>query len=191
MHALYVIEDEHRTFAALLHAFRYLLREMRERGAPPRHDALGAIVYLLDRYSERLHHPKESEFLFPLLRKRCPAAAPVLDLLDAEHRDGYEAMRRLEQSLTRYRHGGAAEFPSFAQAAETYIDHQYEHMRREEREVLPLARDHLTQDDWRSIDAAFAGDAVPKLDREAAAGYDVLLRRLVAMLPPPVGVGPP
>jgi hemerythrin-like domain-containing protein len=190
MKALRILEDEHRTFAALLQALRHLVRETRA-GAAPRHDVLAAIVYFMDTFSERMHHPKESDYLFRLLRARCPELAPTLDRLDDEHRAGYAAMRALEQALTRYREGGADEFDAFAAAAENNVDQQQKHMRREDQEVLTSARERLTPEDWRLLDDVFTGDAVPKFDRVATAGYDALFRRLVAMLPPPLGVGPP
>jgi hemerythrin-like domain-containing protein len=190
MDAIRILQDEHRTFGALLHALRHLVREMRDHGAAPRFELLGAIVYFMDTYSERIHHPRESEYLFPRLRARCPAAAPTLDILEAEHRAGDREIRALEQALTRYRHGGAAEFAAFAAAAESYAEHQQQHMRREEREILPLAREYLRPADWDTIDRAFAGNAVPAFDEDAAASYRTIFSRIVAMAPPPIGVGP-
>jgi hemerythrin-like domain-containing protein len=191
MDAIGILQDEHRTFAALLHALRYLVVETRERRAAPRFDVLGAIVYFLDTYSERIHHPRETNYLFRRLRVRFPPAAPTLDLLEEEHHAGERAINDLEQALTRYRHGGDAEFAPFAVAAEAYVDLQQRHMRREERDVLPLAREHLLPEDWRVIDEAFAGNAVPAFRAESVADYRALFSRIVAMAPPPIGVGPP
>ena len=190
MNALQVLKDEHATFAALLHGLRYLVRETRERGAPARFDVLGAIVYFMDTYSERIHHPRESEYLFPVLRARCPAAAPTLDRLEDEHRAGDASMRALEQALTRYRHGGPSEFGPFAVAADDYVELQLKHMSCEDREVLPLARDHLTAEEWSAIDEAFAGNGVPRFSPSATDGYRALFTRIVAIAPPPIGVGP-
>ena len=190
MKALGILDDEHATFAALLHALRHLVRDTRYHGAPPRLDVLGAIVYFLDTYSERIHHPRESEYLFRLLRLRCPSAAPVLDRLEAEHRAGDAAMRSLGQALLRYRHGGAAEFAPFAHAAEAYAEHQLQHMHCEDRQVLQLARERLTPADWTVIDEAFAGNGVPRFSTAATDDYRRLFTRIVAIAPPPIGVGP-
>ena len=191
MKALRILEEEHATFAALLHALRHLLRETREHDGPPRHDVLGAIVYFLDTYAERIHHPRETEYLFRLLRSRWPAAAPVLDRLEDEHRSGDAAMRALEQALMRYRHGGPPEFAPFAAEAEAYANNLDQHMRCEEREVLPLAREHLRPEDWDVIDEAFSGNAVPRFSPAATDSFRTLFTRIVAMAPPPIGVGPP
>ena len=63
----------------------------------------------------------------------------------------------LEQSLARYQQGGAAEAETFIAAVEAYAEFHWEHMGREEKEVLPLAEKHLTAGDWEAIDAAFTG----------------------------------
>jgi len=190
MQAIRIIQDEHRALAAVLHGMRYLVREIRDRGASPRFDVLGAMVYYIDAFPERVHHPRESEYLFRFLRARCKDAAPILDLLEDEHRAGAGHMRSLSQALARYQHGGAAEFPAFAAAVESYAAFQHQHMRREERDILPLARAHLTSEDWEVIDAAFTGGSVPLFGAESAEAFNRLFDHIVRLAPPPIGVGP-
>jgi hemerythrin-like domain-containing protein len=190
MQALRIIEDDHRALAAVLHGMRYLVREIRDRGAAPRFDVLGAMLYYIDAFPERVHHPRESEYLFRFLRARCTEAEPVLDLLEEEHRAGAGYVRELGQALARYQGGGASEFPAFAAAVEHFAAFELEHMRREEREVLPRARAHLVPSDWEAIDAAFCGGAVPLFNPKTTAEYAKLFDRIVMLAPPPIGVGP-
>jgi hemerythrin-like domain-containing protein len=190
MQAIRIIQDEHRALAAVLHGMRYHVREIRERGAAPRFDLLGAMIYYIDAFPERVHHPRESEYLFRFVRARCPEAAPVLDVLEEEHRAGAGHIRALEQALARYQHGGPAEFPAFAAAVEAFGAFQTEHMRREERDILPMARAHLTPADWQVIDAAFTGGAVPLFNDATAESFDRLFDLIVRLAPPPIGVGP-
>ena len=49
----------------------------------------------MDEFPERLHHPKESELLFPQVRECCPALAATLDRLDADPARGAAAIRQL------------------------------------------------------------------------------------------------
>ena len=190
MQALRIIDDDHRSLAAVLHGMRYLVREIRERAAAPKFDVLGAMIYYIDAFPERVHHPRESEYLFRFLRIRCPAAAPLLDLLEEEHRSGAERIRALEQALARYQHGGAAEFRTFAAAVEDYVEFQYEHMRREEREILPLAKQHLLPSDWEVIDAAFTGGSMPRFGADTPENLQKLFDLIVRLAPPPIGAGP-
>jgi hemerythrin-like domain-containing protein len=190
MQAIRIIQDEHRSLSAVLHGMLYLVREIRERGARPDFAVLGAMIYYIDAFPERFHHPKEDQYLFRLLRIRHPAAAPLLDRLQTEHRSGAELIRTLEQALARYQQGGANEFSGFSAAVEAYATFHWEHMRAEEKEMIPLAKEHLTAGDWEAIDAAFLGHTDPLLNAESGAEYDKLFRRIVNLAPPPIGVGP-
>ena len=190
MEAIRIIQDEHRSLAAVLHGLLYLVHETRDRGAKPDFDLLGAMVYYIDAFPERFHHPKEDRYLFARLRLRHPDAASLIDRLEAEHRIGAQKIRALEQALTRYQQAGAAEFAPFMAALEGYAAFHWEHMRAEERELLPLAEKHLTAEDWETIDAAFLGQADPMLGATTGTEYDALFTRIVNLAPPPIGVGP-
>jgi branched-chain amino acid transport system ATP-binding protein len=190
MQAIRIIHDEHRSLAAVLHGMLYLVHQIRDRGATPDFGVLGAMIYYIDAFPERFHHPKEDQYLFRLLRIRHPEAAPLLDRLKTEHRAGAEKIRTLEQALARYQQGGASEFPDFLSAVEAYAEFHWDHMRTEEKEVLPLAEKHLGAGDWEAIDAAFLGHTDPMLGLEAGAQYDALFSRIVNLAPPPIGVGP-
>ena len=63
-------------------------------------------------------------------------------------------------------------------------------MRREEEQVLPLAAEALLPEDWEAIDAAFASNDDPVVGASAGKAFRELFRHLVAILPPPYGVGP-
>ena len=101
MKGIRIIHDEHRSLAAVLHGMLYLVNAIRSRGMKPDFKVLGAMVYYIDAFPERYHHPKEDRYLFALLRARCPAARGVLSRLEEEHRAGAEKIRALEQALAR------------------------------------------------------------------------------------------
>ena len=189
MDAIRTLQDEHRSFAAVLHGLNYLVREIRERGAAPMFDALAAMIYYLDVYLERVHHPRESEYVFRLLRARAGSAATMLDVVEGEHDAGAQAMRALEQAFIRYHQGGESEFPAFVAALEAYSNLEYDHMRREEREILPLAEKFLRAEDWTVIDAAFTGRSVPRFGVDATEKYRELFSRIVSSAPAPIGLG--
>ncbi len=190
MQAIGIIRNEHRSLAAVLDGMLYFVHQIRDRGAGPDFNLLGAMIYYIDTIPERFHHPKEEEYLFRFLRLRHPDAAPLLDRLKSEHRDGAEKIRTLEQALTRYQQGGAAEFSNFMAAVEAYAAFHWKHMGTEEKEVLPLAEKHLTVGDWEVIDAAFLGHTDPLLGAEAGAECEALYGRILKLAPPPIGMGP-
>jgi len=106
MQAVRIIRDEHQSLAAVLHALSYIVRELRDHKAAPDFRLLGAIVYYLDAFPERFHHPKEDAWLFRLLEARHPEAGALLDRLRSEHRTGALKLRQMEQALLRYQQGG-------------------------------------------------------------------------------------
>jgi len=190
MRAIGIILDEHRALAAVLHGMLYLVRAIRDGKAEPDFALLGAMLYYIDAFPERYHHPKEDRYLFRLLRLRHPLSAPLLDRLEAEHREGAARIRTLEQAIARYQHGGHAEFPAFLAAVEAYAEFHWHHMRAEESEVLPLAKKHLLTAEWSVIDAAFEGHFDPMLGADEGIRYEKLFTRIVNLAPPPIGVGP-
>jgi hemerythrin-like domain-containing protein len=190
MKALRTIREEHRTLAAVLHGMLHIVREAGNRATEADFRVLEAMVYYIDTFPERFHHPKEDRYLFRLLRQRSPQAAALVDRLGSEHCAGAEKVRSLEQALARFHAGGESEFSDFRAAAEAYVRFHLDHMRAEERELLPLAEKHLTAADWNEIDAAFEGHSDPLLGVAAGERYDALFSRIVALAPPPIGVGP-
>ena len=190
MRAIGIIEDEHRSLAAVLHGLLYLVREIRLRGEAPDFELLGAMLRYVDAFPERFHHPKEDAFLFRCLRERDPGSAMLLDRLEKEHRDGVQRIRDLHESLERYQREGAAAFGGFAQQVADFANFHWEHMRAEEQEVLPRARRHLTLSDWVEIDTAFADNDDPLLGASAREDFRQLFRTIVNLAPPPLGVGP-
>jgi hemerythrin-like domain-containing protein len=190
MQAIRIIRDEHRAIAAILHGMLFLVRKIRDRGATPDFNLFGAMIYYIDAFPERFHHPKEDRYLFHVLRIRHPDSVSLLDRLEEEHRTGAYKIRALEQALARYQHGGVSEFPDFAKAVEDYAAFHWNHMRAEEDEVLPLAEKHLSAADWEGVDTAFLGHVDPMHGAGAEGEYQALFTRIVNLAPPPIGVGP-
>jgi len=190
MQAIRIIREEHQALAAVLHGLLYTVREIRKYQLQPDFELLGAMIYYIDTFPERLHHPKEDAWLFRLLRLRHPPARALLERLESEHRAGGAKLRQLEQALIRYQQGGRGEFAVFAAAVEAFVAFERSHMRSEESEVIPLAQKYLIPADWQEIDAAFLDNKDPLLGEAARDDFQALFRRIVNLAPPPIGVGP-
>src|SRR4249920_385908 len=109
---------EHRSIAAVLSAMEALVRQRRERRVRIDPKVFRAMLYYLDVFPEREHHPKEEKVLFAAIRRRTREGDAILDELGREHESGDRAIRGLEQAFLRYEEGGEAEFASFADAVE-------------------------------------------------------------------------
>ena len=69
----------------------------------------------------------------------------------------------------------------------TYVEHEWQHMNTEEHLIFPLARKHLSAEDWAQIDAAFLANDNPW--QGPAGKYAALFTRIVNTAPAPVGLG--
>lgn len=189
MHAsIRMLYDEHRSIAAVLHGLLALVRAAKDPAVRPEFPVFNAMIHYIDSFPERLHHPKEEQFLFARLAARAPEARPLIEELRAEHVKGAKLVRELEAALLAFEVSKRRELPAFAAAAEAYARFHWEHMRKEEQQLLPLAERALTAEDWKAIDDGFAGNEDPLADLREN-DFDQLYQRIVSLAPDPIGLG--
>jgi hemerythrin-like domain-containing protein len=186
--ALNIIRDEHRSISAVLHALKQLAKAAQDPSLRPEFEVFHAMIYYIDQFPERLHHPKEDQYLFARLAARAPQAVALIDELRAEHVKGAKLVRDLEQALIGLEVGWAGGAAAFGAAIDAYAEFHWSHMRKEEQQLLPLAERFLTAEDWRAIDDAFAGNNDPIADLREQ-DFDKLFTRIVSLAPAPIGVG--
>lgn len=189
--ALAIIHDEHRSLAAVVHGLRYLVRDMRERKAQPNFKLLWAMIYYLDEFPEKLHHPKENTYLFARLKERTHEADTIIAELERQHVLGGQHVRNLELALGHWEAGVADGLEKFSVAVEQFADEILKHMALEENTIVPLSKKYLTGADWVEIAAAFGENGDPRFDVESDQECRDLFTRIVNLAPPPIGVGPP
>jgi len=189
MDALQIIQSEHRSLNAVLHCLDSVVAAAEETGAAPDFMLLDAIVDYIDRFPDRVHHPKEDKYLFPALARRRPALRPVLEALRAEHRRCAALTAELRAALDFYRRAPEQGLTAFIAAVRGYVDFQRAHLQREEREVIPIARQALAPDDRAALDRAFAANVDPLFGGKPEAEFEALFTRIVNLAPPPLGLG--
>ena len=186
--AIRIIRDEHRSISAVLSGLIELARLAREPGVQPGFAAFHAMIHYIDEFPERLHHPKEDQYLFARLAERAPQELPLIEELRKEHERGAQLVRELESALLAFEVNGARAVAGFDAAVNAYAQFHWNHMRKEEERLLPLAEQHLTEGDWRWIEAAFAGNQDPIADLRER-DFEQLYSRIVSLAPAPVGLG--
>ena len=187
--ALTVIHDEHQALAAMLRSMSLLVAQAHREQHPPDFGVLRAMLFYVDEFPEKRHHPKESALLFPRLRLRCPQLAATLDQLDADHAHGEALIRLLEHALLAYEVLGESRRQDFDEALDRYVDGYLSHMAIEERELLPAASAHFDAADWAALDEAFAANRDPLTGHAADDVYRPLFRKIVMSAPAPIGLG--
>ena len=186
--SLRIIHAEHRALAAMLNGLRQLVEGIDKGRLKPDFGLFRKMIEYIDQVPEKVHHPKEDEFLFARLRLRSPEAVPVIERLEAEHRVGDARIRALEAALDAYEQRGAAGFAGFQAAVVGYIEAEWRHMNAEEHEIFPLAERDLQAADRAAIDAAFLANDNPWSG--PAGAYERLFSQIVNIAPAPVGLGP-
>lgn len=185
-----VIRDEHAALGAVLRSL-LLLIDSGPGDQPERFfDVLRAMLFYVDEFPEKRHHPKESDLLFPRLVRAAPELMPVIRRLEADHMQGEGKVRELQHLLLAWELIGDSRRPVFADAARKYVDFYIAHMRVEETELLPAAREALTSAEWQELDAAFERDRDPLAGGVRDPSYERLFTRIVLAAPAPIGVGP-
>jgi hemerythrin-like domain-containing protein len=185
-----IIQEEHGTIAAIAKSLGMMIERGPHDDLPGYFEVVGAMLFYIDEFPERLHHPKETLMLFPKVAQRAPETAELIARLDTEHERGEASIRELQYLLKGWEMLGLSRREAFEVAVKRHLLFYMEHMRLEESVILPAALKVLDADDWREIDAAFASNVDPlnvKCQRDPI--YDRLFTRIVTRAPAPIGLG--
>jgi nucleotide-binding universal stress UspA family protein/hemerythrin-like domain-containing protein len=163
--AVAMIHDEHRSLAAVIRGMLSAIDDARRGEALDRDSVLQMLQYI-HAFPERLHHPKEEQSLHPLLLERCPTSRQLIERLEAEHQREYQLVAEVEAAL-RVCPATAARDDEALVALHRKVDDLaravWAHMDAEERQLIPLARESLTEQDWSVVAKAFEGHKHPRL----------------------------
>ena len=188
--SLQIIRDEHASLAAMLQSMRMLVERGPDEGRKNFFDVLRAMLFYIDEYPERLHHPKESNLLFPKVVKASPKVLGAIDRLERDHMHSDKAARELQHLLLAWELLGPSRRPAFQEAFSKYIDFYLDHMNMEEEVILPEAEKVLSPAEWSEIDAAFEKNADPLTGKyPPTAEYEKLFSLIVQRAPAPIGLG--
>ncbi|MEY4346461.1 MAG: hypothetical protein RL032_2293 [Pseudomonadota bacterium] len=188
--SLHIIQDEHAALAAMLRSLRMMLDRGPDQEPGRFFDVLRAMLFYIDEFPERLHHPKESALLFPKVAKAAPETLEAIAQLERDHAKSEAGVRELQHMLLGWELVGDSRRAVFEQALKRYIEAYLAHMQLEETAILPAAQRSLTDNDWKELDAAFGTNCDPltgKYPRDPA--YDRLFTNIVMTAPAPIGLG--
>jgi len=179
--AIGIIRDEHRSLAAVMHAWMEALAEARRAATAADPALMRAIVRYLQQFPVRLHHPKEDEHLFARLRERTTSCDAELDELHRQHERDTLLVDALSQRVDALESSDGQARIAATRALEDevarYARFLWDHLGREEGVILPAAHRHLLPGDWAQIDAAFAANRDP-----LAGGADKEFRQLFSRI---------
>lgn len=137
------------------------------------------MLFYVERFPERLHHPKEEAFLFRLLRERTGAHDQVLADLEHQHHEGAALFSELRNALQAFEAGEQGADQRFEVKVEQFAQAQWRHLGAEEKLILPAATAHLNEADWREIARAFRDNGDPRFGLRCDEDFDELLVRIL------------
>lgn len=188
--SLQIIRDEHASLAAMLQSMRMMVARGPGEGRHTFFDVVRAMLFYIDEFPERLHHPKESNVLFPRVVKASPKVMGAIDKLERDHMYSEKAARDLQHLLMAWELLGSSRRAAFEDAFSKYVDFYLEHMSLEESVILPEAERCLSAEDWQALDAAFVENADPLTGHyPPAQEYEKLFSLIVTRAPAPIGLG--
>ncbi len=181
MKALSIIQAEHRNLGIVLMCFEIVVHNIEDKNEKPRFELFRAILYYFENFLQRYHHPKEDDYLFPALALRHPGAKELIRQLKDQHDQGAELTKSLQEALSRYESNREINYQNFRDAADNYIRFERKHAYKEEEELLPLAREYLTSEDWEPIDRAFSDHDDPMFGDKSIQQYQQFQKLILSM----------
>ena len=187
--AQHIIREEHAAIAAVLVSIRTLVDAGPCNDRRNFFETVAAMLFYVDEFPERRHHPTESNLLFPMLLKVAPELRAVVQRLEMEHVAGEGRVRELQHLLLGWQFLGESRRARFVEALAQYVRFYLQHMQVEERELLPLATARLTDGQKAELDTAFGSMRDPLAGGRLDPVYQALFDRITAQARNPIGLG--
>src|SRR5476649_2830158 len=157
-----VLLQEHQNIEKLLLVLEHEL-EVFDRSERADFEILQTIIQYFQDYPESCHHPKE-EKIFEKLKARDPAAAKRFGDVEAEHAVETRRLSSFARAVEYILADQEFLRENFHLAVHDFIEHQREHLKKEERLLFPAALSALRSEDWAEIDARLDDRKDPLFD---------------------------
>lgn len=189
--AIAIIYGEHRALTVVIDALNHVADEVAAGKLTPDYKLLWSILYYIDEFPERLHHPKEEDVLFPLVHLRAPELDEALQELGRQHANSKAPLDYLKTMLGRMEADIPGASREFAEKAAEYANFHWKHMTLEEKVVLPKAKETFSEQDWEKVFESFSKNQDPLVNAGARGGdwFREFYRRIVSLVPEPWGLG--
>lgn len=111
-----------------------------------------------------VHHDGEEELVFPLLSERAPEQRATVELAVEQHHDVVSLLGSAKEAVGRWDDGGDEDAAAVTQALAALDQALSPHLDQEEANILPLAAQYLTAEEWGQLPGHgfgnFTGDKV-------------------------------
>jgi hemerythrin-like domain-containing protein len=148
------LRKEHEVIRTALKAARREAERIADEGEFDSEKMLVMIEFFRD-FTDRNHHAKEEEALFPLVREHIPGRGILLEKLLADHDESRHYRRQMAAAFLSAEKGEELAIPKAMDYLRTFIDHLQAHIDLEDRELIPLAEQFLGDESRQALAEAF------------------------------------
>ena len=187
--SIQIINQEHATISAMLYSIDMMERRGPKDNRPLFFEVLRSMLFYIDEFPEKQHHPKENLYLFPPVLKKAPELKETIEQLEIDHKVGEYRIRELQHLLMRWEILGDDCHQGFKDAAKKYHDFYLQHLQLENSLIIPKALKVLDDQDWALMDEAFSENNDPWLHHSAESLYQNLFSKITNHAPAPIGLG--
>ena len=187
--SIQIINQEHATISAMLYSIEMMERRGPKGNRPLFFEVLRSMLFYIDEFPEKQHHPKENLYLFPPILKKAPELQDAIEQLEIDHKVGEHRIRELQHLLLRWEILGDDYHQGFKDAAKKYHDFYLQHLQLENSLILPKALKVLDEQEWALMDEAFEENNDPWLHHSAQSVYQNLFSQITNHAPAPIGLG--
>jgi hemerythrin-like domain-containing protein len=181
--ATQIIVREHQQLTMVVDGLLSFVRLLASDKHAPGTGLFRAMLFYIHEYPEKIHHPKEDQYLFARLQERTDTLDDVIEELRLQHVDEEMYVLDLERALTRYELEGRPALADLQQQVEAYAAFYASHRQMEEEVILPAAIHYLTEADWGRVDAAFGANRDPMEGVKAQEDLDRLYAMIANTIP--------
>ncbi len=180
--AIATIKAEHRALGAVLHTFQTLLHKVAAGHGAPEFGLFSAVLYYIDDFQERCHHPKEDEYFFKALSAATSEFDDTIGGLQAAHVSGVHAVSRLHRCLVHYQGGASGGLDAFQAGIDAYAAQIFDHMRCEE-DLLERGLSIISEQSWARMAEAFDKNDDPLFGNNRRDEFARLYQRIQLLAP--------
>ena len=117
-----IIREEHAALASMFRSLGLMVERGPVDDVEGFFDVMRAMLFYVDEFPTRLHHPKESELLFPRVARLAPETVDLIARLERDHANGESEVRELQHLLLAWELVGSVRRPAFTAAARQYLE---------------------------------------------------------------------
>lgn len=135
-------------------------------------------MHYLVNYADYFHHPLE-DLVFARVTKRDLAIHKVIEQVELEHHTLPALGRELLAAFARGKEIATPQWNELSTRARAYAELFNRHKEREETEIFPVIKLVLTDADYLAVQREAKWREDPLFGRHVAAGYRIVLERLM------------